>query len=138
MTVQYNKFRSFVAALGSELHNLGSDTLQIALCNADNAPVNSNTVLADLVQIAYTNLSTQVITTTSWSQALGLAKLILADLTLTASGAVATFRYVVIFNQSAPNDELICWFDKGVDVSMVDTDTFLCDFNQSDGVLQLE
>src|ERR1035437_478993 len=97
----YNKINSFVADICNKVHNLASDTLQVALTATANAPVATNTVLANLTQIAYTNLSTQVITTTSSTQTSGTYKLVLAQLTLTASGAVATFQYVVVFNQTS-------------------------------------
>src|SRR5688572_2484460 len=109
----FNKFNSFTEAIAEKLHNLGSDQLVIALTAAANAPVAGNTVLANLTQISYTNLSSRNITTGSSSQSSGTYKLVLNDLVLTASGAVATFRYVVVYNDTAANDELICWYDYG-------------------------
>ena len=55
----FNKFHSFVEALSEKVHNLGADTLTVALTNT--LPVNTNTVLANITQIAYTNLSTRVL-----------------------------------------------------------------------------
>jgi hypothetical protein len=136
-TATFNKFNTFVLALTEKKHNLTSDVLQVALCNAAHAPVATNGVLADLTQIAYTNLSSQVITTTSNTQTSGTEKLILVDLVLTASGAVAPFRYVVIFNQSAANDELIGWYDYLSEITMGNTDTFTIDFDGTNGILQL-
>lgn len=133
----FNKFNSFVEALAEGAHNLGSDTLQVALCNASNAPVATNAVLSDLTQIAYTNLSTQVIVTTSSAQTSGVYKLVLTDLVLTASGAVAPFRYIVIFNQTATNDPLIGWYDYGSEVTLASGDTFTINFDGTNGVLQL-
>lgn len=113
--------------------------MQVALCATANAPVATNTVLANLTQIAYTNLSTQVITITSSTQTSGTYKLILADLTLTASGAVATFQYVVIFNQTSvtPTDALICWYDYGSAVTLANGDQFVIDFDNTNGLLQI-
>src|SRR6185503_4747174 len=103
----FNKFDSLVEALAEKVHNLGSDTLTVALCASANAPVASNTQLSNLTQIAYTNLSSRVITTTSSSQTSGVYKLVLQDLVLTASGgSVAAFQYVVVYNDTATNDEL--------------------------------
>lgn len=133
----FNKFNSFVEALAEKVHNLGSDTLQIALTNASNAPVATNTQLSDLTQIAYTNLSSQVVTTSSSSQTSGTYKLVCDDLVLTASGAVATFRYVVLFNQTATNDELIGWWDYGGDVTLANGETFTVDFDGTNGVLTI-
>lgn len=133
----YNKFQSFVEALAEKVHNLGSDQLVVALTAAANAPVNTNTQLTDLTQISYTNLSTRNITTSSSAQASGTYKLVLTDLVLTASGTVATFRYVVIYNDTATNDELICWFDYGGNVDLANGETFTLDFDGTNGLLQI-
>jgi hypothetical protein len=95
-------------------------------------------VLANLTQIAYTNLSSRVLTTSSSSQSSGTYKLVLADLVLTASGgSVAAFRYVVIYNDTATNDELIGWYDYGSDLTLADGETLTLDFNATNGVLQI-
>jgi hypothetical protein len=134
----YNKFEPFVEKLAEKAHDLGSDTLTVALTAAANAPVATNGVLADLTEIAYTNLSSRVITTSSSSQTSGTYKLVLTDLVLTASGgAVAAFRYVVIYNDTAANDELICWHDYGSDLTLADGETLTLDFSAANGVLQL-
>jgi len=131
----FNKFRSFSEALSEKKHNLGSDQLKIALTNT--IPVNTNAVLADLTQIAYTNLSAREVTTLTSAQTAGTYKLVLSPLTLTASGNVATFQYVVLYNDTATNDELIGWWDYGSAVNMTNLATFLIDFHASNGVLQL-
>ena len=131
----FTKFYSFAEALAEKKHNLGSDQLKVALTNV--APSQSNTVLADITQIAYTNLSAREITTSSSAQTTGTYKLVLNDLTLTASGAVATFRYVVIYNDTATNDELIGYADYGSAVTMANLDEFIIDFDGSLGALQL-
>jgi len=125
----YAKFNDFVEDLAEKVHNLGADTLQVALCNAANAPVATNGQLSDLTQIAYTNLSSQVVTTTSSTQSpAGTYTLNLNTLTLTASGAVAAFQYVVLFNQTATNDELIGFWNYGSEVTLADTETFEINF----------
>ena len=57
------KFQPFVEAVAEKKHNLGSDVLTIAL--SASAPSAANAVLTDITQIAYTNLSTRVVTTAS-------------------------------------------------------------------------
>lgn len=133
----YNKINAFVADICNKVHNLGSDQLTIALTATANAPVATNTVLANLTQISYTNLSSRNITTTSSTQSSGTYKLILANLTLTASGAVAAFQYVVVYNSTAASGNLICWFDYGSSVTMANGDTFVINFDQTNGLLQL-
>lgn len=128
----YNKFNCFVEDICEKKHNLGSDQLVVALTAAANAPVATNTVLANLTQISYTNLSSRNITTSSSSQSSGTYSLVLTDLVLTASGgAVATFRYVVIYNDTATNDELIMWYDHGSNVTLADGETYTIDFGSS-------
>ena len=139
----FNKFNSFVEALAEKVHNLGADALTIALCNAANAPVASNTVLANLTQIAYTNVVTtptasRVIGVTTSAQTSGTYKLVLPDMTITATGgAIAAFRYVVIYNDTATNDELIGWYDYLSDLTLLTGETLLIDFDGSGGVLTL-
>lgn len=134
----YNKFRSFVEAVAEKVHNLGSDQLKVALTAAANAPVNTNTVLANLTEITYTFCSTRNVTTSSSAQTSGTYKLTLTDLVLTASGGtVGPFRYVVLYNDTASNDELIAWFDYGSDITLADGETFTIDFDGSNGVLTI-
>ena len=132
------KFDSFVEALAEKVHNLGSDTLTVALTAAANAPVVGNTQLSNLTQISYTNLSSRAITRTSSAQTSGTYKLVLQDLTLTASGgSVGPFRYVIIYNDTATNDELIGWYDYGSEITLNSGETLTIDFDQVNGVFTL-
>ena len=134
----YTKFNQFVEDRAHGVHKLNTETLTVALTAAANAPVATNTVLANLTEASYTNCSTRVITTTSSAQTSGTYKLTLTDLTLTASGGtVGPFRYVVIYNDTptSPADPLIAWYDYGSDITLADTETFLIDFDGSGGFL---
>lgn len=126
----YTKFNSFVEALAEKVHNLGSDQLKVALTNTD--PTAAATNYAGLTSpLATTNLSGATpfnITTSSSSQTGGTYTLVLADLTLTATGAVGPFRYVVIYNDTATNDELIAYYDYGSSISLANGETFLINF----------
>ena len=125
----YTKFQSFVEALAEGVHNLSSDTIKVALSNASNAPSASADVkLADITTIVATNLGDLSLSVSSSSQTSGTYKLVVADKTLTASGAVPAFRYVIIYNDTAANDELICYFDYGSEVTLASGDTFKLDF----------
>lgn len=135
MNVTFNKFNSFTEALAEKKHNLGSDALTIAL--TDTAPSASNTVLADITQISYTNLSSRAVTISTSAQTSGVYKLVLADLTLTASATIPTFRYIVLYNDTAINDELICYGDIGSEVLLEANDTFVLDFDGTNGVITL-
>lgn len=131
----FTKFQPFVEALAEKKHNLGSDQLVVALTNT--VPVNTNSVLTDITQISYTNLSSRNVTTSSSAQTSGTYKLTLADLVLTASGAVATFRYVVLYNDTATNDDLIGYYDYGSSLTMASGETFTVDFDASAGALTI-
>jgi len=125
----YTKFQCFVEDICEKKHNLGSDTLKVALSNASNAPSASADVkLADITTVSVANLDSVTLTVSSSSQTSGTYKLVLADKTMTASGAVGPFQYVIIYNDTAANDELICWYDYGSEVTLASGDTFKLDF----------
>lgn len=132
----FNKINSFVEKLAEKSFNLGSDTLKVALTNT--AHTASWSQLSDLTQISYTNLSDRTITTSSSAQSSGIYKLVLADLTLTASGgAIPTFRYVYIYDDTATNDELIGYYDYGSGITLADGDSLVIDFDGTNGLLQV-
>jgi len=135
----YNKIQVFVEHLAEKVHDLSADVLTVALTTNANVPVATNTVLANLTQISYTNLSARAITTASSAHTTGTYKLTLTDLVLTASGAVATFRHVAIYNDTptSPADPLIMWYDYGSDVTLANGETFTIDFDGSNGFLQI-
>lgn len=136
MALTFNKHNSFVEAEAEKVHNLGADTLTVALCAAANAPTASNTVLANLTQISYTNLSSRVITTTSSSQTSGTYKLVLQDLVLTASGDVGPFQYVEVYNDTASNDELMGYINYGSEITLHSGDSITIDFDGTNGLIQ--
>jgi hypothetical protein len=134
----FTKFQAFVENLAEKVHNLGSDQLKIALTNT--APVATNSVLADLTEITYTNLSTRNVTTSTSAQTSGTYKLVVADLVLTASGgSVGPFRYVVLYNDTptSPADPLIGFYDYGSSITLADAETLTIDFDGTNGVLTL-
>jgi len=135
----FNKFHSFVEALAEKKHDLGSDTLKVMLTLV--APVVGQSVRADLTEIAagngYTAGGTQV-TILSSAQVSGTYKLVLDDVSFTASGGpIANFRYPVLYNDSAPNDELIGWWDSGSTQTITSGNSFVWDADPTNGVLQL-
>jgi len=134
----FSKFNSFVEALAEKVHNLGSDTLKVMLTNS--APSAANTVKANITEISagngYTAGGTQAVISAS-SQTSGTYKLVLADVVFTASGAVGPFRYVVLYNDTATNDELIAYADYGSSVSLANGETFTVDFDAVNGAIQI-
>lgn len=134
----FNKFNSFVEAVAEKVHNLGSDTLKYALTNT--APVAANTQLSDITQVAngggYTT-GGATITTTSSAQTSGTYKLVLADVTFTATTGFGPFRYVVLYNSTASNSEVIGWYDYGSSITLGASETFTVDADPSTGVLTI-
>lgn len=130
------KFQPFVEKLAEKVFNLGSDQLKVALTNS--APLATNSVLTDITEITYTNCSSRNITTTSSSQTSGTYKLVLADLTLTASGGtVGPFRYIVLYDDTAASDDLIGYLDYGSSITLNDTESITLDFDPSAGALTI-
>lgn len=134
----YNKFNQFVEDVAHGVHDLSSQQLKVALTNV--APAATNTVLANLTEVAYTNCSSRDITTSTSAQTSGTYKLTLADLTLTASGGeVGPFRYVVVYNDAptSPADPLICWFDYGSSITLASGESLLIDFSDASGLFSI-
>lgn len=129
----YNKFQQTVEDWLHGVYAANTDQFTVALTTAANAPVATNSVLADLTEISYTNLSSQNLTTSTSSQTTGTYTQLFSDLVLTASGAVATFRYVVIYNNTpvSPANPLLCWYDYGSDLTLASGETLTIDFTTS-------
>lgn len=133
----FTKFQQFVEDLSKSVHNFTSDstcTVTVALCAAANAPVATNSVLADLTQINYTNCSSRVVTGVTAEQTTGTVTYTANDLVLTASGgSVGPFRYVALFNDdtTSPADALISFADYGSEITLSAGQTFTLDFGAS-------
>ena len=135
----FTKFQSFVEAVAEKKHNLGADTLKVMLTLT--APVNTNTVKADLTEIAAGNGYTAggtATTISSSAQTSGTYKLVCTDVVFTASGgAIANCRYAVLYNDTATNDELIGFWDYGSTLTIANGETLTVDFDATNGVLTI-
>lgn len=134
-----NKFNSFVEAVAEKVHNLGSDTLKVMLTNS--APVATNTVKTDITDISAGNGYTAggtAASITSSAQTSGTYKLVLTDVVFTASGgSIGPFRYIVLYNDTATNKELIAYADYGSSITLATGETFTTDFDGTNGVLTI-
>ena len=117
-----NRFNAFIEYVNEKAIDWDNDVFKLALTNV--APVATNSVLADLTEIAYTNLSASTVTISAAGQASGTYTATADQLVLTASGAVATFRYVVLYDDTAASDPLVAWWDYGSAITMASPDTF--------------
>jgi hypothetical protein len=141
----FNKIADFIV---NAVHNMDLESDQIAIALSNTAPGSESTtptgdgdgVLANVTEISYTNCSSRAVTTTSSSQTSGTYKLVLADLTLTASGgSVGPFRYIYVYDDTvtSPADPLIGYYDYASALTLNDGDSFTVDFSATNGVIQL-
>lgn len=129
----YEKFEQFVEDIAHGVHDLATDVATIFLTTEGNNPALSVEILSGVTEISYTNLSTRVLSVATSVQASGTFTQLWTDLTLTASGAVATFRRVGIYNETptSPADPLIAKYDFGSDLTLADGETLLIDWTTS-------
>ena len=141
----FTKCNDFVEHRNEGVHNLGADTLILALSNTAPASESSNPlsdgngVLANVTQISYTNCSSRTLTVSASSQTSGTYKLVVNDLVLTASGGtVGPFRYVYVVNDTptSPADPILGMHDYGSSITLNDTETLNWDADGTNGLLQ--
>jgi hypothetical protein len=136
----FNKFNAFAADIANKVHNLGSDTLKVMLTNT--LPVATNAVKTDVTEIAAGNgysAGGGAATLVSSSQTGGLYTLKLNNVTFTASsGSIATFRYAVLYNSTAASANLIGWYDYGTALTITAANSFVVQFDGTNGVLTLQ
>jgi len=129
----YNKFQQTVEDWQEGVYTASTDQFIVFLTTNANIPVATNSILANITQISYTNLSSRNLTTSTSGQTTGTFTQLFADLVLTASGAVATFRHVGIFDDTptSPADPLLCHYDFGSDLTLASGETLTVDFTTS-------
>lgn len=138
------KLPGFLEHLPEGVHDFSSDILTLALSNSDPAtesvPPASSTaacVLANVTEISsYANLSSRTLSTAVVTEP-EIVAVIPQNITLTATGAVPTFRWVYVFNASStsPSNPLIGHYDLGSGITLADTDTLTLEFDPDEGFL---
>ena len=123
----WNIVNDFIESLGGETHDLTADTLKVALSNT--APTAATANLAAVTQITAANGYTAggtALTGVTYTESGGTGTLAFGtDLTFTASGgAIGTFRYLFLYNDTAAADEGIAWLDYGAAVDLADGESF--------------
>ena len=127
--------------MAKKVHNLNSDTLKVMLTNT--APSAANKVLANITEITPGNgysAGGSAATFVSGAQSSGTYKLVLNDVTFTASGgSIGPFRYAVLYNDTptSPADPLIAWWDYGTSITLTNGNSFTVNLDQSAGVFTL-
>jgi hypothetical protein len=141
-TSNFNKFNAFVEDVAEKRHDLGTETLRFALTNT--APVATNTTLANISEIVYTNLSgnptSRNLTGVTSAQTSGTYTLDANDITLTATGgSLPTFQYLVLYNTasgSGGTEKLIGWYDYASGLTLASGESLTITFNVA-GILTL-
>lgn len=134
----YNKFQCFTKDCAEGKHNLATNTIKLLLTNV--APVATNTIRSELVEITAGNGYTSgglTVPVLSSTQTAGVYRPILQDITLTATGAIGPFRYVVIYNSTSATNPLICWYDYGSSLTLNTGEALLFDFDGTNGLFAL-
>lgn len=136
------KFEVFPKDFAAGVHTFGSDTFKMALSNtAPNA--GTDETLSDITQIAAGNgYSTGglPLANVTLSEASGVAKVVVDDLTITASGgSMAEFRYLIVYNDTptSPADPLGWYYDYGSGLVLADGESLSVDFDGTNGVFTL-
>jgi hypothetical protein len=135
------KFNTFVEALAEEGHNLGSDTLNVALSNT--APTAATDTVFDAVTAhpppaAANGYAVTEATHVTSAQTAGTYKLVLGDVVFTATaGGIGPFRYAILYNFTSATKLLIGYYDYASSISLLVDETFTVNFDGTAGVLTL-
>lgn len=137
----FNKYNVFVEDLAEKVHNLGADTLKVALSNTT-PNAGTHTSFTDITEISAGNGYTaggNAASVTSSAQTSGTYKLVLGDPSTWSAtgGSIGPFRYAVLYNDTSVSDKLIGWWDYGTAITLADGESFTVDFDPSSGVLTI-
>lgn len=132
-TSAWTKYQDFSEQLIRGVHDWDAHTFKVALTNT--APTNTHTSLSQITEITAGNGYTAGgnTTTVTISETTGTTTVSGTEVVFTATGAMATFRYAVLYNDTAtsPADALIASFDYGAAISLTNGDTFTVRFNNA-------
>jgi hypothetical protein len=133
-SASYNKFEGFVGYLGTKVIDLNADLLN-AYLSAATPSASGDNVKVDLAEIAtgggYTGPQDSQNT---YSESGGTGTLVAIDWTVSATAAVASFQYVVHYDDTVTTpvvDPLMCWHDYGSAVTLGAGESFTCDYGTS-------
>lgn len=130
----FTRFSAFTTQLNEKKHNLTSDTLKFMLTN--NAPDSAWDTKSDVTgELSTGNGYTAggvAMSGKSTSTTDGVYSLTCTDPSWTASGGtIGPFRYCILYNDSATNDELIAYIDFGYSVTLANGQTWTIDLPSS-------
>ena len=132
----YVKFQDFVEQLNRGKHDCSAagHTFKVMLTNS--APAVTNTVKADLTEIAAGNgyPAGGVDVQNDLTETGGTATVTAVDVVITASGgSIGPFRYVVLYNdtQTVPAKPLIAYWDYGTSITLLPGESLTVDFGSN-------
>jgi hypothetical protein len=135
------KYNTFIEEIFEGGHNLGADSLKVALTNtaptaATDTVWNTTVYPAPAAANGYT-AGGNALTISSSAQTSGTYKQVLADSTFTATaGGIGPFRYAILYNTSKTN-KVIGYYDYGSSITLSNVgDSFTVDFDPSTGAIQ--
>jgi len=130
------KFEQFAVDLAAGFHDL-TDSTTLKVCLTDTQPTpGTDAVLSDITQSVYTNITETPpndVTNVGTETPAGTWDIAGTDITLNATGNVAQFQWVVLYNdtQTSPVKPLIGYWDNGSKVNLTNGDTFTIQFGTS-------
>lgn len=133
-TITPTIFQCFAADNMNKVHNLGSDTLKMALSNT--APTHAtDDEFVDITEISagsgYTAKG-ETVSIASSTQTGGVYSLVgTGTVSWESTGTIGPFRYPILFNDTATNDELICSYDIGSEITLNNGDIYTIDMAQT-------
>ena len=136
---QLQKFQDFAEQVLRAKHDFGTHVFKVALTNT--APVATNTVLADITQVAASGgyaAGGYALDGVTLSETGGTAKVVITDEVITATGgSIGPFRYAVVYNDSTSGKPLVGFVDRGDSITLLDGEAVTIDFDPSAGVFTL-
>lgn len=132
------KFNKFLEALAEKKHDLGSDQLRFALTNSAPTAASDTGFLPGsahpppVAANGYTSGGHNA-TVASSSESGGTYTLACTtDVVITATaGGIGPFRYVLLYNDTSTDDQLIGYWDYGSSITLADGETFTIDVTAS-------
>ncbi len=132
------KFNKFLEQLAEKAYNLGSDTLKFALTNTAPTAATDTIFLPGTLHpppAAANGYTTggHAATISGSSESGGTYTLAtVTDVVITATaGGIGPFRYVILYDDTATNDELIAYWDYGSSITLASGETFTIDVTAS-------
>jgi len=133
----FEKYDQFAVDLAAGVHVLTTAGSLLNVCLTNTTPVvATDAILANVTQISYTNITETVpadTTNVGSETPAGTWDVAGTDIVLNATGAVATFQWVVLYNDtpSSPVDPLIGYWNYGSGVTLANGESFTVDFGAS-------